>query len=203
MIQTHQDVLIVRYGDGTAEPLTIRELIERLDIRTEGELSGLQPWVLEQVITAIFRHFQQDLKQNSVSHSELIKLIQGLQQSFLVEVIQQGQMRFQMDLFELAKRNGAAFELEFYAEVKQFILGKALGEDASRSQENALAKKQSGKEQSSPNLRITGLRRCAKFLAGRSRWSKRCCEVRNEIMNFIRTETEKTGIQNLSLIVLS
>jgi hypothetical protein len=182
MNESHDKVLVICYEDGRQEPVSIKDLLEGLIV--DKDLAKLQPWVLEQIIESIFYYFKNDLKRESVSHTDFISLIRNLQKSFYQHT---NQNQRQLDLFDVAKTCGSAFELEFFSRIREFLTAKASAESPYHQ----------------PPIELTGLRKCCKFLAGRQRWSKRCAEVRDEIVNFIRTEASKCNVDQLSLSVTS
>lgn len=183
MSSSHDKVLVICYEDGRQESVSIKDLLEGLVL--DDNLAKLQPWVLEQIIESIFYYFKNDLKRESVSHTDFISLIHNLQESFCQHTQQKSLS--QLDLFDVAKTCGSAFELEFFSRIREFLSAKT-----SISSPYHL-----------PPIELTGLRKCCKFLAGRQRWSKRCAEIRDEIVGFIRTEASKRNVDQLSLSVIS
>jgi hypothetical protein len=182
MNESHDKVLVICYEDGRQEPVSIKDLLEGLVM--DKDLAKLQPWVLEQIIESIFSYFKNDLKRESVSHTDFISLIRNLQKSFYQHT---NQNQRQLNLFDVAKTCGSAFELEFFSRIREFLTSKTSPPSPYQQ----------------PPIELTGLRQCCKFLAGRQRWSKRCAEVRDEIVNYIRTEAAKCNADELSLSVIS
>lgn len=186
MIQLHHHAMILHHPDGRTEPMDMESLITQLSEKHGLRGSAFQPWVIEQVIEAILRHYKHDQGQDTIRLSELIQIADRLLQSFHDEVLAPARHAHWLDLYAAAQRAGAAFELAFFEEIRCFVARRAHSQDESRR-----------------ILYLTGLRRCVKFLSGRRRWGKRCSGIRDEIVAYVREEALKSGSQNLSLAVLS
>lgn len=209
MIRLHSCALIVCYPDGHREPLDIHDLVEHLAADADFSATGFDPWVLEKVVESVVHHLRTDLQREQVLLAEFMEWIQTLLASYLQESAAPGAdapLR-KLDLFETARRCGTGFELEFFSEVRQFLIRQALRPDMPHGlvappPEGKIADAHSTNGRKA-SLQITGLRRCAKFLSGRHRWSKRCSEMRDEILDYIRREAARTGAPHLALLVLS
>ena len=99
-------------------------------------------------------------------------------------------------------------KLEFFSEIRRFLTERTCGDNLvkagdSPDDSSPMAKGKAGASAVDVSLQITGLRRCAKFLSGRRRWSKRCSEMRDEIVARIRQEALRTGARDLAMVVLS
>jgi hypothetical protein len=198
MIQLHHQALLVECYDGKIQPLDMQEFVRELVGENPIPSAALEPWMIERVVESIANHFHQDLKRDVISFSEILDVAKVLLESFFHENIEKQKHLVRLDLFEIARRCGTGFELEFYSEIRRFL---ATGTPSSSNQ-TRLGEPSKG---SSLNraVHITGLRRCAKFLSGRRRWSKRCAQLRDEIVSFIRDEASRAGDLNLALAVLS
>jgi len=187
MIQLHSQALVVCHPDGRMEPLDLCSIMRALLIQAKAPIDSIEPWIFEQMIDSIVSYFRRDLETGTVPFSQILELTQHLIEDFMNDRLGRSG---EIDLFEVAHHAGdAAFELDFYSEVKRLLV------------ERAMPPKE--EESKSMPLRIIGLRRCAKFLAGRRRWSKRSSEVRDEILSYIREEVAKVKPENLALVVLS
>jgi len=190
MIQLHHHALMVCHENGRIEPLLIEDLVARLARDAEPDPMEIEPWVLEIMVESVICHFQEELQRPQVSLKEFMDVTRTLLKSLSQEVIRKNQHAFQLDLLETARRCGTGFELEFFSEIRRFFARSAAGSSGCNpSGPFSLAGEEEEKRERT--LCITGLRHCAKFLSGRSRWGKRCAEVRDEIVAFIREEATR------------
>ncbi len=201
MIQLHHDAIVVCHPDGRIEPIAIQDLVECLGVDTKAKALLLEPDLLRQIVESVVRYFRNDLQRDTVSFPEFMVLARNLVKNFFEEVVKSNQDPLQLDLFETARSCGAAFELEFYLEIKRFLKRKTHSSQSNTI--HPLNQKQGGLPKNSLPLRITGLRQCAKFLAGRRRWCKSSSEMQNEIVQYIRQEVMRTGTSNMFLTILS
>ncbi len=193
MIQLHSHALVVCYPDGHMEPLDLRGIMNALLVHENVPVTSVEPWIMEHMLESLVNHFRKKLERGTVPFAEILDLTQSLIHDFAHDQLGKRALK-EIDLFEVAHRSDAAFELDFYSEIKRLLLERT-----------QLGKKSTEIEIHSPTeaLRLVGLRRCAKFLAGRQRWSKRSSEVRDEILSYIREEVAKVKPDNLALVVLS
>jgi len=202
MIALHHQALLIFFADGHIEPLNMHDLVVHLahDFPKAGD--RLQPWVVEKAVESLIRHFRADSRREYVSLGEFVKTAHALLDSFVRETMNGAEEKGQLDLFATARGCGFGFELEFFAEIRRFFSQKA---GRVESDAFALPDGQNGSapEESVRPIRVTGLHRCAKFLAGRCRWSKRCSQVRDEIVSFIREELACASSGRLSVSILS
>ena len=201
MIQLHHDAIVVCHPDGRVEPLAIQDLVECLGADTKAKALMLDPDLLQQIIESVVRYFRNDLQRDTVSFPEFMALARKLVKNFFEEVLKNDHDPLQLDLFETARGCGAAFELEFYLEIKRFLKRKT---NLAQSETiHSVNQSPSPLSENDLPLRITGLRRCAKFLAGRRRWCKSSSKMQNEIVHYIRQEAIHTGARNMVLAILS
>lgn len=195
MIQLHHQALFVIQKSGNTLPMEFNSLIDCL-IQNCSPSIEIDRGIWEKVTDCIIRHYRDELHQQSVDLDDFIELAQTLMSSFALALNHQKQFHpGQLDLFETACCHGTGFELEFFLKIRSFL-----------QNEVNLTKTQSADKKQMPHghpLQITGLRRCAKYLSGRQRWSKRCVETRDEILNYVRQEATRLGAKNLLLTVLS
>ncbi len=184
MIQLSRHALMVCYEDGRMEPLGIQDLLSSMPNQCKLAAASMDPWVIETVFESVIRHIQEDQQRDKLPLSELVEMVSGLLSGYSEEVLQNKEIpQIQLDLFETARSCGTGFELEFYTALRRFFTDHA--------------------DLKPQPLQITGLRRCAKFLTGRRRWSKRCSDMRDEIVSFIRTEAARKGTPNMILTMVS
>jgi hypothetical protein len=195
MIQLQNQALIICYEDGRMEPLHLDDLIAHLTANSDLP-SVLDPWLMEKIVESIIHHFRNELQRDRVPLVEFISLTKKLLEGFFREAMQNGQSPLQLDLFETARNCGNGFELEFFSEIRKFLQQFVHNISTRKTEESEEAKNKQ-------LFRITGLRRCAKYLSGRQRWSKNCSQVRDEILDFIRAEAAKVESSDFSLAVLS
>lgn len=182
MIQLSRHALMVCHEDGRMEPIGFADLVSLLPDDSKAAVGALDPGVIQTVFDSVIRHIRDDLNKDRLPLSELVGMISGLLDGYSEEVLHPGEAKpshLELDLFETARLCGPAYELEFYDCLRRFFSEHARPDGRS--------------------VRITGLRRCAKLLAGRRRWSKRSREMRDEIVAFIRGEVVRAGSENLSL----
>ncbi len=193
MIQLHSQALVVCYPDGHMEPLDLRGIMNAL-LQSENVAVGtVEPWIMEHLLESVIYHFRRELEKGTVPFAQILELTQRLIHDFVQDQLGHPVVR-DIDLFEVAHRSDAAFELDFFLEIKRLLVERT----------DSVKKERVASEGDGVwPLRITGLRRCAKFLAGRRRWSKRSSEVRDEILSYIREEAAKVKPRNLAMVVLS
>lgn len=200
MIDPHRKAIYICHADGTVEPLEIEALVEKFAADPEIQASGLEPWVIQEVIESVLRYLREELNREQVSLKELRDLARMLQQHFYKQVVKTSPQRYDLDLFQTALKCGSAFELEFFPAIRSFIAA-TVPPRVKITPTSPLTP--ATVEDSEHSLYITGLKQCSKLLAGRRRWSKRCHQVRDEIVHFIREESIRIGAKRLTLAVLS
>lgn len=207
MIQFQQKALFVCHNDGRIEPLDVQDLVRCLAADPQSGALELDPSILEKVVESIVQHFRNELKREHVPLGEFIQLAQTLLMAFAGSAVPKRAPLVELDLFETARRCGIGFELEFFSELRRFVAGRSAASTcAGKSTPKQMrdSPSQTTKEATSnAHLQIVGLRRCAKYLLGRRRWSKRCSEMRDEIVEYIRKEATRNGADDLCLVVLS
>ncbi len=210
MITLHHQSLLVCFADGHIEPLNLHDLVEHLARDFPRERADLPPWIVEGAVESLIRHFRENAKRNSVSLGEFIKTANALLVSFIHETLDDRGNERQLDLFATAQCCGSGFELEFFMAIRRFLgqrdhrAKSSSGLPASAASEGGASVQPDDFHQKNVSaLRFTSLRRCAKFLAGRRRWGKRCSQVRDEIVAVIRQEAARNRGRDLAVTVLS
>lgn len=83
-----------------------------------------------------------------------------------------GQPRFHVSLVEVAERAGDAYELAFFELLKREISGLVLRADGPC------------------DFELRGLDPCVRMLCHRKVWTRECDALRDEIINFVRSQTK-------------
>jgi len=146
----------------------------------------IEPEVIHSAAAAVLHYFREDLKRSEVTPAEfsmvLEKVLKNLGFSVAWNEARPAVVTSEADLRELAKESGPGFELVFFqrlrAEVRKNLeLGPRV-------------------------LRFTGLRACVKQMAGARRWTGRCQELHDQIVEHLRQclSAEKPG-QPCGLVV--
>ncbi len=170
MILLASDCLMFELPSGETVPLSAEAI--SVELAGDGEKAKQQLDFLEHAAASVLHYFKHDLKRKSVSVAEFADVFEsvlrglGFQvESNETEIILPAAKR-RNDLRRLATDAGPAGELVFFPQLR----------DAMREQ-----------MQNSPAVvRFTGLRDCAKSLAGAQRWSPRCESLRQHVVEFMR-----------------
>ncbi len=167
MIQLHEDYLYVETGTGETIPCSA----ELLAVELIGDsASGLDPEIVRHAAAAVLHYFKNDLGKSHVTVQDFSLALERVLRSFGLSIagehgptLNSVQMS---DLDRLVVGTGDAFELAFFNQLR----------DEVRKQLEA-----------SPQvLHFRGLRICVKKLLGAKRWSHRCQELSDQIVEFIR-----------------
>jgi hypothetical protein len=179
MILLRPDCLVFRRADGVNIPCSVRQVITELLGESAEEMGET---FLQNVSEAVLQYFKQELGWNSVSISEFSLALSKVLRSFGFNCdIKQPQDAtppvLDMDLTHLASESGDAFELFFFPRLRQELRCKL--------------------DQSPRVVRFRGLRQCVKHLTGSKRWSSRCQDLNDRIVEYLRhcmfTETAASG----------
>jgi len=192
MSPASEPMMIVDQSEGRARTVSVRELVRLVRDQEGTGARRLQPWLCETAVEAVLEYFRHDLRRQRVPLAEFVMVATRLLESFIRDVVISSRNLSHLDLLEVARRSGTGFELEFYPRIRRFFLER-------------LDPAEPGGAAGRKTLHLTGLRQCAKFMAGRRRWSKRCAEARDEILALIRREAERSssGARDITLAVLS
>lgn len=201
-------VILIHFEDGHVEPHDTREVVSRIARDLQPSELRLQPWVIEMAAECLVRHFQEIARHRIVSLAEFIGTTRELLESFVMEVGQGNVHDRQLDLLATVRHPGCGFELEFFSRLRNFLaeIGKGSARSASAGSSSAKLQEASpnaGLPSGVPLIRITGLCDCVRFLTGQRHWSRRCGELRDEIVAFIRRETARMGRNSPVVAIIS
>ncbi len=121
---------------------------------------------------AVVHYFKNELGRTAVSLGEFSQALEQALRALGLEVVSLEAVKIpsrvaEADLVRLASESGEGFELVFF--------GRLRGELRRRL------------DQSPRVLRFRGLRDCVKRLAGAKRWSARCHDLNDQIVEYLRT----------------
>ncbi len=168
MIQLHADCLTFHMPDGESIPCSA----EQVTIELIGDAAEvLDPEVVRNAARAVLHYFKVELGRTSVSVGEFSQALAGVLRGFGLAVNESGAGKkprrvIGYDLRELACESGKGFELAFFPRLRHELHQQL---------------------QHSPQvIRFRGLRGCVKQLAGARRWSDRCQQLSDQIVDFLR-----------------
>lgn len=182
MIQLNRDSLIFETPAGnipcSAELVTI-ELIG-------NAIALLDPEVVRNASAAVLHYFKQELGRESVSVGEFSEALEKVLRGFGLDVQPAEDSPLpriaEADLRHLASSSGKGFELFFFANLRREL--------------------QVQLEKSPELVRFNGLRGCVKQLVGARRWTERCQELNDQIVEYLRNcLTSESGARSCALLV--
>ena len=169
MIALQSDCLIFQLNNGESVPCSP----EMISVELIGDSGGhLDPEVLHHAAASVFHYFKKDLNRETVTVGEfagaLEKVLRNLGLTLHAdEFAARSPETIETDLGLFAHQSGDSLELFFFPRLR----------DALRSQ----------LRQSPRVVRFRGLRGCVKQLAGARRWSPRCQQIQDQIVEFLRS----------------
>ncbi|MBM3835224.1 MAG: hypothetical protein FJ403_18510 [Verrucomicrobia bacterium] len=167
MIQLHEDYILFETSTGESIPCSA-ELVAVGLIGKDGSSEDLE--LVKQAAAAVLHYFKHDLGRNSVSLADFSMALGGILAEFGVKLKDDAPEDRDMievyDLRELAQLSGKSFELAFFPHLR-----------------DELRKRLSG---APPVLQFNGLRPCVKQLLGAKRWSTRCQDLNDQIVDYLR-----------------
>jgi hypothetical protein len=156
-------------ADGEAIPCSASDVT----IELVGESAALiDEALLRDAAAAVLHYFKVELGRTVVSVVEFSAALEVALRSLGLKVESAGTPEqewrvTEADLLQLAGESGAAFELTFFARLRDEMRQRL---------------------QHSPQvLRFSGLRGCVKQLTGARRWSGRCQNLHDQIVEYLRT----------------
>ena len=185
MIHLRHDCLVFKTSSGESFPCSAQFVA----IELVGEAAAsIDKQIVEHAAAAVLHYFKTDLGQLTVSTHEfaqaLEKALNGFGLSVLSAHVEKIPPRVaEADLRSLACESGKGFELVFFPRLRQEV----------RRNLN-----------SGPRvLCFRGLRGCVKQLAGARRWSVRCQNLNDQIVEYLRSclTRERTG-ESCALVVV-
>lgn len=188
MIQLNPDCLIFRTADGENIPCSA----ELVTIELIGEAAGmLDPEIIENASAAVLHYFKKELGRTSVTVAEFSEALEKVLRTFglVVKKVEEkpaAERRLPSvvddDLRQIATECGKGCELFFFPNLREHLRTKiATG---------------------SPEIiRFTGLRSCVKQLVGAQRWSQRCQQLNDQIVEYLRTCLSAEEKHSCALVV--
>ena len=168
MIQLHPDCLMFQMANGEAIPCSA----ELVTVELIGDAAdALDSELVRNAAHAVLHYFKKELGKTSVSMGEFSQALAQVLRGFGLIVKATQSMEpprriTESDLRRLACESGKGFELAFFPLLR----------DELRRHLN----------QSPQIVRFNGLRSCVKQLAGARRWSDRCQQLNDQIVDYLR-----------------
>ncbi len=185
MIQLNPDCLIFQTAQGENIPCSA-ELVTLELIGSAAEF--LDSELIHNASAAVLHYFKVELNRHFVSVAEFSEALEKVLRGFGLTVKSCEEKTVtqrieEADLRELATQSGKGFELLFYATLRGELQRKL--------------------SHSPEILRFKGLRGCVKQLAGARRWSHRCQELNDQIVDYLRTCLGAEQKKNSCALVVS
>ena len=166
MIALHNDCLLFQLTNGESIPCSA----QMISVEIVGEVgSALDPEMLRHAASSVFHYFKVELCRESVTIAEfssaLEKVLRHL--GYTIQGSETGAPDIsRADLGLLARESGDSLELFFFPRLRTELHLRL--------------------QQSPRVLHFRGLRGCVKQLAGARRWSPRCEQIQDRIVEFLR-----------------
>lgn len=175
MIQLRSDCLVFETSNGEVIPCSA----ETVTVELIGDAAALlDPEVIRNAAAAVLHYFKVEQERTSVSVGEFSQALAHVLRGFGLEVcsdIETGQLEASVsilnevadaDLRRVACESGKAFELAFFPHLRDVMREKLNG---------------------SPRvLHFYGLRGCVKQIVGARRWTGRCQDLSDQIVEYLR-----------------
>ena len=168
MILLSPDCLLFQMPSGESIPFSAEMISVELG---EGAGGLFDQDFIEHAAASVFHYFKHELGRQTVSVAEFAEAFEGVLLRLGLKldagrVIAGGTNQAAADLRLLADEAGSGSELVFFPRLRASVREQV---------------------RSSPQLiRFHGLRACVKQLAGARRWSPRCEQLRDQIVDFLR-----------------
>src|SRR5215469_16104613 len=183
MILLADNCLLFQTESGESIPYTA----ENISVEVLGDAAQLfDPEFIKHAAAAVFHYYRDELGRDSVSVAEFSLSLEKVLRGFKLTPRPAGESSsprvLQSDLCRLAPGTEPGCELIFFPRLRDEL--------------QTLLRQ-------SPNLLcFQGLRPCVKQLAGAQRWSRRCQDLHDQIVEFLRScvSLENSGI-NCALVV--
>jgi hypothetical protein len=172
MIALRTDCLLFQLTNGESVPCSS----EMITVEIIGEAAAAPDReMLRHAAASVFHYFKVELERESVTVAEFSRALEKVL-AHLGYSIHTGESST-ADLVQLLREAGDSLELFFFPRLRDELRGQL---------------------RHSPRVvRFRGLRGCVKQLAGAQRWSHRCEQLQDQIVEFLRqcmdNETEKPG----------
>jgi hypothetical protein len=170
MIALQSDCLIFQLTNGESIPCSA-EMISIEIVGGSDDYDSLDPKMLRHATASVFHYFKTELDRESVTVGEfaqaLEKALQGLGLTLFAEKCETGgNTTLAANLAHIASESSESLELFFFPRLRDELRLKL--------------------RHSPKVLRFYGLRVCVKQLAGARRWSSRCDEIEEQIIEYLR-----------------
>jgi hypothetical protein len=165
MIALAEDVLIFEMGDGESVPFSA----EMISVELMGSAASLfDVDFVRHASHAVFHYFRNELGRKTVLVSEFAEALEKVLRGFVLPTRAPNQKGpvLESDLCQLACESGKGCELFFFPRLRQEL--------------------QSHMTQAPAMLRFRGLRGCVKQLVGARRWTPRCQDLKDQILDYLR-----------------
>ncbi len=174
MIQLRSDCLEFEMSTGETIPCSA----ETVTVELIGKaVESLDPEIVRHAAEAVLHYFKEELGRQHVTINEFSNALEKVLKRMGFEVDSgddggqpEGSV-IQTDLGRLAFESGKGYELMFFCRLKQELEEKLC--------------------ESPQILHFKGIRRCVKQLVGARRWSARCQELHDQIVNYLRANWER------------
>ncbi len=168
MIALNSDCLLFQLASGESVPCSAEMIC--IEVITSSE-SLVDPEMLRHAAASVFYYFKTELGRETVTVGEfaaaLEKVLRTLGLTIRAADGERAREIFTADLRLLARDSGDSLELFFYPRLRDELRWQL--------------------RQSPRVLRFQGLRGCVKQLAGARRWSSRCDQVQEQIVEYLRS----------------
>ena len=167
MILLRSDCLVFEMNNGEHIPCSVTNVTVEL---LGGAMEHLDREVVQHAAAAVLHYFHHELQRTTVTLGEfteaLEKALRGLGLNVTCDPNSQAERAADWDLRRLAAETGHGFELGFFARLRAEIRKELAA--------------------SPQMIRFSGLRGCVKQLSGARRWSPRCEQLSDQIVEFLR-----------------
>ncbi len=187
MIALHNDCLLFQLNNGESIPCSA----DMIAVEIIGEANGLlEPETLRHAAASVFHYFKTELAREAVTIGEFSLALEKalLHLGYTIHAQGPGGQPEEIsdaDLTRLASEIDGSLELLFFPRLRDELRIRL---------------------RTSPRMvRFHGLRGCVKQLAGARRWSNRCEQLQDQIVEYLRgcltAETGETAQSDCALVV--
>jgi hypothetical protein len=174
MIQLAGDCLVLQTDAGENMPFNAQMVSVEILGKTQ---SKMDPEFVKHAAAAVLHYFRDELGKESVTVAEFSEALEKIIRGFTISAKKPDATAYpkvaNSDLSRLAEEISGAGELLFYPRLRDEL-------------KNQLSSKPE-------MLCFMGIRECVKKLAGCHRWSSRCQEMQDQIVDFLRTCMTQDG----------
>jgi hypothetical protein len=184
MIALSSECLLFQLNNGESVPCSP----EMISIELVGDSDGqLDPEMLRHAAASVFHYFKRELNRETVTVGEFAGALEKVLRNLGLSLHAGGLESSESDMIEtdlglFAHQSGGSLELFFFPRLR----------DELRTQ----------LRQSPRVLRFRGLRGCVKQLAGAQRWSARCEQMQEQIVEYLRQCLTAEPEQNKCALVV-